>query len=299
MTRHFFGAVLLALLGMGSQPLLANENGGQQPNSGATQANSIDQQTSAGGTNQSQALSGPALPAPDGSKPAEQNTRAQTQRNQTTQVNDNRQAAVRSNSEPVSTDLHRTDARESSREDVQNIRTESRDRKHIRDYPMEPPARERERSYLSNSPRKLPVYFGAEFDSQTDGVALVTRVDQGSPADRAGLRRDDMVLSLNGEKVSSADNALSILASMRAGDRVDIEYSRQARGRAVLADSRSSAVASRSMENDLIEDRTYEGPGYGDYNSRYDSSRYDSSRNDSSRDRPRTERRGLGIFRRR
>jgi hypothetical protein len=179
---------------------------------------------------------------------------------------------------------------------------------------MEPPDRERERSYLPQAPRELPVYFGAEFDSQTEGVALVTRVDQGSPADRAGLRRDDMVISLNGEKVSSANDALSILASLRAGDRVDVEYSRQARGRAVLADSRGSALASRSMENGLNEDRIYEGPRYGDYDtrydsSRYDSSRYDSSRNDSSRsdssrkdssqDRPRTERRGLGIFRRR
>jgi len=174
---------------------------------------------------------------------------------------------------------------------------------------MEPPDHGRERSYLPPAPRELPVYFGAEFDSQTDGVALVTRVDQGSPADRAGLRRDDMVISLNGEKVSSANDALSVLASLRAGDRVDVEYSRQARGRAVLSDSRGSAVASRSMENSLIDDRASEGPRYGDYNPRYDSSRYDSSRydssrndssrNDSSRDRPRTERRGLGIFRRR
>src|SRR3954463_8434672 len=57
MMRQIIGAVLLMLVGMGSQPLLAEENSGQQANSGATQVSSNDQQTS--GTNQSQAQSGP------------------------------------------------------------------------------------------------------------------------------------------------------------------------------------------------------------------------------------------------
>src|SRR5262249_8580193 len=92
----------------------------------------------------------------------------------------------------------------------------------------------RERSYLS-SDRNRGGYLGAEFDPQITDAAIVIRVDQGSPADRAGLKRDDMVMSLNGKKVASGKEANDMVASMKAGDRVEIEFSRHARTEAVLS----------------------------------------------------------------
>jgi predicted metalloprotease with PDZ domain len=201
---------------------------------------------------------------------------------------------------PASKEPRSNEARDSRSDDVRDVRTEARDRDDNRgDYrrddrgQVQLPEPVRERSYLTRAPRQLPVYFGAEFEPQVEGVALVSRVDQGSPADRAGLRRDDIVTSLNGRKVTSADDALSILVSMRAGDRAEMEYTRQARGRAVLADSRDGALASRSADDRVDIDRTYDATWRADYKSRYD------SRDDNSRDRSRPERRGLGIFRRR
>jgi len=81
-------------------------------------------------------------------------------------------------------------------------------------------------------------YFGAEFDPQQNDVALITRVEEGSPADRAGLKRDDLVIAINGDRVSSGRDAMQIIESQNSGARIEVEYSRQARTEVVLSGSR-------------------------------------------------------------
>jgi C-terminal processing protease CtpA/Prc len=150
----------------------------------------------------------------------------------------------------------------------------------------------RERSYLSGD-RKRGAYFGAEFDPQITDAAIVVRVDEGSPADRAGLKRDDMVMSLNGKKVASGREANDMVASMKAGDRVEIEYSRHARTEAVLSGGRDQEVARRTSD-DRVERSSYESSDSNDsrgYNSSRDSNYRDRSNSNSSQ--------GRGIFGRR
>lgn len=152
----------------------------------------------------------------------------------------------------------------------------------------------RERSYIS-SDRNRGAYFGAEFDPQITDAVIVLRVDQGSPADRAGLRRDDVVLSLNGKKVTSGKEANDMIASMNAGDRAEIEYSRHARTEAVLSGDREREVATRTSEDRVETSRDTSAETRDS-----DSQRYNSDRDSNYRDRSSNDRsQGRGIFGRR
>ena len=52
---------------------------------------------------------------------------------------------------------------------------------------------------------------------------LLSGVTEGSPAEAAGLRRDDIILAINGEQIRSRQQALLIVARLDPGDTIDIE----------------------------------------------------------------------------
>src|SRR4051812_18066697 len=209
MTRRILSTALLLLLAMGLRPLLADQNDDQR-NSSVSPASTNDQQQvpgspSATDGNARSAEAGPALPAPDGSNSPSAAGGAQNQAVGSSPSNGNGQAQKRIDSARESSGTRTDQTRDSRREDFRDPGNAQRDQSDLRDgrgdYRRQ--VREQfdsveragpERSYLTRAPRQLPVYFGAEFDAQVEGVALVTRVDQGSPADRAGLHRDDIVM---------------------------------------------------------------------------------------------------------
>ncbi|RJP30300.1 MAG: serine protease [Phycisphaerales bacterium] len=53
-------------------------------------------------------------------------------------------------------------------------------------------------------------------------LPFVERVIRGTPAARAGLRSDDLILSINGRQISSAEDFDAVVATLRAGDAVDL-----------------------------------------------------------------------------
>ena len=61
--------------------------------------------------------------------------------------------------------------------------------------------------------------------SMTAGV-LVTRVVEGGPSERMKLRVDDLVLSLGGKRIQSADDLLLFLERLQGGDAVDVRILR-------------------------------------------------------------------------
>lgn len=93
--------------------------------------------------------------------------------------------------------------------------------------------------YAAQAPRAL---FG--FDRARIGVLLgepidvgdrtgieVREVEEGGPADRAGLRADDVLLSLDGEPLGEdpADRLIDLLGDVEPGDTVTVDYHRSGR----------------------------------------------------------------------
>ena len=72
----------------------------------------------------------------------------------------------------------------------------------------------------------LPVDYGAWIGRDSQGIATKQAIVPGSPAAKAGLRQDDIILEINGEKIS-ADHPLSeIIQKYYPGDTVSLKVLR-------------------------------------------------------------------------
>jgi putative serine protease PepD len=65
--------------------------------------------------------------------------------------------------------------------------------------------------------------------------ALIQETQSGGPAARAGLRPGDIIVSVDGQKVSSMDDLISVLLTKEVGQVVHIEYTRNGARRATDA----------------------------------------------------------------
>ena len=61
---------------------------------------------------------------------------------------------------------------------------------------------------------------------QADSGALITAVDAGGPAAAAGLRPGDVIVTLDGQRLSTIEDLLSTLRRTRAGAQVPVEFLR-------------------------------------------------------------------------
>lgn len=86
---------------------------------------------------------------------------------------------------------------------------------------------------LKKNGRVIRGYLGLLPDDLTDGQRaqigldnnrgiLITEVFEGGPAERAGLRVNDVILSINGEQILQERQALLIAASTKPGDEIDV-----------------------------------------------------------------------------
>jgi hypothetical protein len=72
-----------------------------------------------------------------------------------------------------------------------------------------------------------PAYLGVTFDPSFRNAAVVRSVHPGSPAEQAGLQSGDIIEALNGLTISSNQDVIDIVSTLRAGDVVNIDYSRR------------------------------------------------------------------------
>jgi serine protease Do len=68
-------------------------------------------------------------------------------------------------------------------------------------------------------------YLGAGLYTVTNGV-VITSVEAGSPADKAGLQVGDIITQFAGQKVATAEELRQSIISGHIGDRVEIDYIR-------------------------------------------------------------------------
>jgi len=73
-------------------------------------------------------------------------------------------------------------------------------------------------TYLPVTP-KLAAYYGLGVDSG----ALVTEVIPGSPADQAGVRAGDVILSYNGVSLAEGAPLFGMMRACRPGDNITLE----------------------------------------------------------------------------
>ena len=66
-------------------------------------------------------------------------------------------------------------------------------------------------------------YFGL---SQVEGI-IVSDIYRNSPAERAGVKVGDIILEVNGEKVSSEDQLFGLLGDASAGDILKLKIYRE------------------------------------------------------------------------
>jgi serine protease Do len=92
---------------------------------------------------------------------------------------------------------------------------------------------------------QLAQHFGA-----TNGGALVTSVEPGSAAEKAGLKAGDVITSINGERVRDADQMVDTMRDVREGE-VTVDY---------LRDKKSGSTKA-TIEPRESRPRTPEKPG--------------------------------------
>ena len=73
--------------------------------------------------------------------------------------------------------------------------------------------------YSQNNPALLRS-FG------TDHGIVINVVEAGSPAERAGLKRGDVILSIDGKPIKNADELVAIVSETEIGKRLRVEYLR-------------------------------------------------------------------------
>jgi serine protease Do len=76
---------------------------------------------------------------------------------------------------------------------------------------------------------------------------LITAVQRRSPADRAGLQVDDVVVEINGKPIDNSEQFRSAIADMRADERVKLRLVRDGQSRVI--DLRLAAQPEQTREN--------------------------------------------------
>ena len=69
-------------------------------------------------------------------------------------------------------------------------------------------------------------FLGVVLDPRYSDAAVVQEVYSNSPAEEAGLRPGDRILSINSQQVNSSDDLINLINQMQPGQPVEIRYSR-------------------------------------------------------------------------
>ncbi len=83
-----------------------------------------------------------------------------------------------------------------------------------------------DRAYLGVGTVDVTPSVSRNFDLPVDAGVVVTLVVDGSPADGAGLRQNDIIVTIGDRETSNNGEFLAILAERRAGDTVTVEFYR-------------------------------------------------------------------------
>ena len=69
-------------------------------------------------------------------------------------------------------------------------------------------------------------YYGIKVPSNVESGVIITKIVENSPAEKAGLKKGDVILEINGTKVGSMAELKTQLYKYGAGDKIKITYNR-------------------------------------------------------------------------
>ncbi|TET26893.1 MAG: PDZ domain-containing protein [Dehalococcoidia bacterium] len=78
------------------------------------------------------------------------------------------------------------------------------------------------RPYLGVVVRSVDQYVISRYDLEVDEGAFITEVAAGSPADEAGIEASDVIVSLDGKKIATAQDLIQAIHSSQIGQKVKI-----------------------------------------------------------------------------
>lgn len=92
-----------------------------------------------------------------------------------------------------------------------------------------------QRGRLGVSAQNLTEELAAALGARDQRGAVITQVESGSAADRAGLRSGDIITAINGRAVDNATDLRNAIGLIRAGEQVGLEIWREGRQRSMHA----------------------------------------------------------------
>ena len=111
-------------------------------------------------------------------------------------------------------------------------------------------SRRAERRQERRDDRNSPAGLGVVLDMYQDDVE-VRDVAPGSPADRAGIRRGDQILAVNGQRINGPEQLAQLVREEDPGSRVDIRIRRDGEQRNLTAELEPLREALGSMDRDI------------------------------------------------
>ena len=75
---------------------------------------------------------------------------------------------------------------------------------------------------MDGTPSDSAAYLGVEINTNFTGGAYISSVTEGGPAEKAGLKSGDIIVSFDGNKVAGYDDLVSAIKSHKAGDTVTV-----------------------------------------------------------------------------
>lgn len=78
------------------------------------------------------------------------------------------------------------------------------------------------------------VFLGVTTENNKDGAKIMSVVDE-SPAQKAGLQKDDIIYKINDKKINASADLSDVVRSMKANDKVKIYFTRDGKAKDVKA----------------------------------------------------------------
>lgn len=114
------------------------------------------------------------------------------------------------------------------------------------------------RGWLGVMIQKITPELAKSFGLKESDGALVGDVISGGPADKAGIKRGDVIVKFNGQDIKSMESLPKFVASVTPGKKVDLEIVRDGKRKtvpvtiAVLKDKETEEMAKQESASDLL-----------------------------------------------